>query len=406
MVGITLSHYKIEDAIGHGGMGVVYRAIDTRLGRAVAVKVIAPGAAGDRDRRARFLGEARAASALNHPNIVTIHEVDHADGIDFLVMELVTGRPLNEAIPRDGLPIARALELAEQVAGALATAHAAGIVHRDVKPANIVISGDGQAKVLDFGLAKLMTPSADAGAATMTVSPGTAAGIVMGTAAYMTPEEEQGLPVGDRSDIFSFGAVLYEMLAGRRPCGGDSSIATVANILLQAPAPLVSIRRDVPAAFDALVTACLEKTPSARPDAHEVLDRLRTIRERLTSRRLDVRAALRQPAIVGTAAAAVVVAAVLGWWWWSVSARVRWARTVAIPEIRRLAEGEEMAAAYGLAFRARDVLPDDPQLAQLWTDLTFETSISTEPPGADVLMGAYDDRETTWYPPGDRRSSR
>src|SRR6266508_360624 len=197
MIGTTLSHYRIENLIGQGGMGVVYRAIDTRLGRVVAVKVIAAGAAGDRDRRDRFLKEARAASALNHPNIVTIHEVDHADGIDFLIMELVGGRPLNEMIPRGGLPVDRALELAEQIAGALAAAHAASIVHRDVKPANIVISDGGQAKVLDFGLAKRLAAAAQADAATMGVAPATELGIVVGTVAYMSPEQAQGKPIGD-----------------------------------------------------------------------------------------------------------------------------------------------------------------------------------------------------------------
>src|SRR3954452_1625691 len=140
MIGTTLSHYKIEDRIGQGGMGVVYRATDTRLGRVVAIKVIAADAAGDQDRRERFVKEARSASALNHPNIVTIHEVDHAEGIDFLVMELVSGRPLNEMISRGGLPVARALELVDQIAAALATADAAAIVHLDVKLANVVIS--------------------------------------------------------------------------------------------------------------------------------------------------------------------------------------------------------------------------------------------------------------------------
>ena len=225
MIGTTLSHYKIEDRLGQGGMGVVYRATDTRLGRVVAIKVITPDAAGDRDRRDRFLREARAAFALNHPNIVTIHEVDHANGIDFLVMELVAGRPLNEMIPRTGLLVERALSLGEQIADALAVAHASGIVHRDVKPANIVISDSGQAKMLDFGLAKVLAP-ADPAADTMTGAPGTQLGVVVGTIAYMSPEQAQGRPISDRSDIFSFGAVLYEMLAGRRPFG-DATVASI-----------------------------------------------------------------------------------------------------------------------------------------------------------------------------------
>ena len=213
----------------------------------VAIKVIAAGAAGDRDRRDRFLKEARAASALNHPNIVTIHEVDHANGIDFLVMELVGGRPLNELIPRGGMPVDRVLELAEQMAGALAAAHAAGIVHRDVKPANIVIADGGQAKMLDFGLAKPLARRGDGRRGDDdAAAPATELGIVVGTVAYMSPEQAQGRPIGDRSDIFSFGAVLYEMLAGRKPFAGDSSIVTVAGILTQTPAPIGSSRSDVP----------------------------------------------------------------------------------------------------------------------------------------------------------------
>jgi formylglycine-generating enzyme required for sulfatase activity/predicted Ser/Thr protein kinase len=400
MIGTTLSHYKIEQLIGQGGMGVVYRALDTRLGRVVAVKVIAAAAAGDRDRRDRFLKEARAASALNHPNIVTIHEVDHADGIDFLVMELVGGRPLNELIPRGGLPIDRALELAEQIAGALAAAHAAGIVHRDVKPANIVIADGGQAKMLDFGLAKPLAAAAPADAATMGVAPATEFGIVVGTVAYMSPEQAQGKPIGDRSDIFSFGAVLYEMLAGRKPFTGDSSIVTVASILTQTPAPVGSARSDVPAALEALVTACLEKTPARRPSAREVADRLRAMRERLTAGRLDVRLLARRPPVVSAVAAVAVVAIALGWWWWSATARVRWARTVAMPEIRRLSERDNMDAAYRLATQARAVLPDDPDLARLWNQVTFETSLTTDPPGAEVEVKGYVTRDAAWLPLG------
>ena len=400
MVGTTLSHYRLEHLIGQGGMGVVYRAIDTRLGRVVAIKVIAPGAAGDRDRRDRFIKEARAASALNHPNIVTIYEVDHADGIDFLVMELVGGRPLNELIPRGGMAVDRVLELAEQIAGGLAAAHAAGIVHRDIKPANIVIADGGQAKMLDFGLAKSLAPAANAGAATMGVAPATELGIVVGTVAYMSPEQAQGRPIGDRSDIFSFGAVLYEMLAGRKPFAGDSSIVTVARILSETPPPIRSSRSDVPPALEALVTACLEKTPARRPGAREVADRLKTMRERLTAGRLDVRALVRRPAVVSATAAIAVVAIALGWWWWTANARVRWARTVAIPEIRRLTERDDMDGAYRLAMQARSVLPDDQQLAQLLNESTFETSISTDPPGADVMMKGYGARDAAWLPLG------
>jgi eukaryotic-like serine/threonine-protein kinase len=395
MIGTTLSHYKIEDRIGQGGMGVVYRATDTRLGRVVAIKVIAADAAGGRDRRDRFLREARSASALNHPNIVTIHEVDHANGIDFLVMELVGGRPLNELIPRAGLPLERAIELAEQIANALAIAHASGIVHRDVKPANIVISDSGQAKMLDFGLAKVLAPP-DPAADTMTAAPATAFGIVVGTIAYMSPEQAQGRPISDRSDIFSFGAVLYEMLAGRRPFGGD----TVTSLLMETPPPIGSARKDIPPALEALVAACLDKTPARRPGARDVADRLKAIKGRLTAGRLDVRALLRQRAFVAALAAVAVTALSLGWWWWAANARVRWARTVAIPQIRLLSEGDQVYGAYMLAAEARTVLPDDAQLTGLWNDVAFPITVTTDPPGAEIAIRPYAAQDATWHPVG------
>jgi hypothetical protein len=298
------------------------------------------------------------------------------------------------------MAVDRALELAEQIAGGLAAAHAAGIVHRDIKPANIVIADGGQAKMLDFGLAKPLAAAAPADAATMGVAPATELGIVVGTVAYMSPEQAQGRPIGDRSDIFSFGAVLYEMLAGRKPFAGDSSIVTVARILSDTPPPIRSSRSDVPPALEALVTACLEKTPARRPGAREVADRLKTMRERLTAGRLDVRALVRRPSVVGSVGAVAVVAIALGWWWWSANARVRWARTVAIPEIGRLSERDDMDGAYRLATEARAVLPDDPELTRLWNQLTFETSISTDPPGADVEMKGYAVRDAAWLPLG------
>jgi formylglycine-generating enzyme required for sulfatase activity/dienelactone hydrolase len=392
MIGTTVSHYRIEHRLGQGGMGVVYRAVDTRLRRVVAIKVITPAAAADRDRRDRFLAEARAASALNHPNIVTIHEVDHAGGVDFLVMELVAGRPLNELIPRAGLPVDRAIAFAIQIADALATAHAAGIVHRDVKPANIVIADSGQAKVLDFGLAKVLAPM-DPVADTMTAAPRTEPGVVVGTLAYVSPEQALGQPIGDRSDIFSFGAVLYEMLAGRRPFGD----ATLAGILTGTPAPVGSIRKAIPPALDALVAECLDKTAARRPGAREVADRLSAIQARLTTSRLRARMVLRHPLFVGAMVTVVLATLGLGWWWWAANARLRWARTVAIPEIQRLSDSDDMYAAYMLAAEARGVLPDDGELAGLWNDVTFPATITTDPPGAEISIRPYAARDEEWH---------
>src|SRR5688500_17047064 len=182
----TLSHYRLEEQIGRGGMGVVYRAVDTRLGRAVAIKVLPPDTTADPARRKRLIQEARAASALNHPHIVTIHEVDEHEGTTFIAMELVDGMPLDKALAAGPMPVVQALEYGAQIASALEAAHAAGIVHRDVKPANIVITRDNRVKVLDFGVAKLAKLAPD----DMTLSvPGTVAGSIIGTAAYMSPEQ-------------------------------------------------------------------------------------------------------------------------------------------------------------------------------------------------------------------------
>jgi eukaryotic-like serine/threonine-protein kinase len=214
--GTRLGAYEIVSLIGKGGMGEVYSARDTRLHRTVAVKVLPREQMADPDRRRRFLQEARAASALNHPNIVTLHDIAHDGDVDFLVMEHVAGTPLDAVIARDRLPPERTFVYALQIARALAAAHAAGVVHRDIKPANILITADRQVKVLDFGLAKLAEP-ADEVAPTTVVHPGTEPGVVVGTIAYMAPEQARGEPIDARSDLFSLGAVLFEMATGRRP---------------------------------------------------------------------------------------------------------------------------------------------------------------------------------------------
>ena len=395
MIGTTLSHYKIEDRIGQGGMGVVYRATDTRLGRAVAIKVIAADAAGDRDRRDRFLREARSASALNHPNIVTIHEVDHANGIDFLVMELVGGHPLNEMIPRAGLPLERAIELAEQIANALAIAHASGIVHRDVKPSNIVISDSGQAKMLDFGLAKVLAPP----------DPAARHGDGCARDGVWSRRRHDRLYVAGTgagaADHRSLGHLLVRRRAVRN-ARRSSAVRrdTVASILTETPPPIGSARKDMLPALEALIAACLDKTPARRPGARDVADRLRAIRGRLTAGRLDVRALLQRRAFVAGLAAVVVTALSLGWWWWAANARVRWARTVAIPQIRLLSETDDMYGVYMLATQARTVLPDDAQLTGLWNDVAFPATVTTDPPGAEIAIRPYAAHDAAWYPVG------
>ncbi len=219
MVGQTLSHYEILEKLGEGGMGVVYKARDTRLGRLVAIKVLPPGKTGDEKRRLRFIREAKAASALNHTNIVIVHDIATTeDGTDFIVMEFLPGAPLSRVIAGSTLSIATCVKYGIQIAEALATTHANGIIHRDLKPGNVLIADSGVVKVLDFGLAKL-SQAASAGDSTgedaVTVTEAlTEAGVVMGTAAYMSPEQAIGEAVDAASDIFSLGIVLYEMVAG------------------------------------------------------------------------------------------------------------------------------------------------------------------------------------------------
>jgi Tol biopolymer transport system component/predicted Ser/Thr protein kinase len=268
VTGTTISHYEILDKIGEGGMGQVYKARDVLLNRTAALKVLpADGAADVDDKRRRFVQEAQAASALNHPNIVTIYEVGEADGRDFIAMELIAGRPLDEVIGGKALPLGKALAYAIQIADALAAAHAAGIVHRDLKPGNVMVADSGLIKVLDFGLAKLVTPGVSESDATRTVlqaSPKTAAGTILGTVAYMSPEQAEGKLIDHRSDIFSFGALLYETLTGRRAFQGDSAVSTLAAILTAEPAPLSGSAPDLPAELSRIVGRCLRKAPERR----------------------------------------------------------------------------------------------------------------------------------------------
>jgi eukaryotic-like serine/threonine-protein kinase len=244
--GKRLGSYEIVELIGAGGMGQVYRATDTRLRRTVAVKVLPPGRFHGPELKRRFLQEARAASALKHPNIVTIHDIASQDGVDYLVMEHIAGKPLDKTIPPKGLPLRDALAYAIQISSALAAAHTAGIVHRDIKPANIMITAEAQTKILDFGLAKLAEAPASAGNETITQHPSlTTPGMVVGTVAYMSPEQAAGRELDHRTDIFSLGVVLYEMLSGRRPFQGGSPVEIMHSIMHDAPPPLAGVPPEV-----------------------------------------------------------------------------------------------------------------------------------------------------------------
>ena len=262
-----LGPYAVIAPLGAGGMGEVYRARDTRLGREVAIKVLPAERMADEGRRRRFVEEARAASALNHPNIVTIHEIESAEGIDFIVMELVAGQTLDGLIPRQGMGVSEALRVSIPITEALAHAHAHGIVHRDLKPANVIVTRDGVVKVLDFGLAKLVRDEPDDPGETLTTATGsglTRPGAITGTAAYMSPEQATGGKVDARTDIFSFGALLYEMVTGQRAFAGKTVSDTLQAVVRDQPPPPRERVPAIPEALERLIQLCLRKEPDRR----------------------------------------------------------------------------------------------------------------------------------------------
>ncbi|MGE5357983.1 MAG: protein kinase domain-containing protein [Bacteroidales bacterium] len=335
--GTRLGPYEIAGALGEGGMGEVYKARDSRLGRFVAIKVLRADAPLDRDRRLRFEQEARAASGLNHPNICTIHDIGEDEargGRPFIVMELLDGRSLKAAIGERPLPIKRLLDLAIQIVDALDAAHRSGIVHRDIKPANVFITSRGDAKLLDFGLAKLQPPPQPAGesAATRSAVPSlTEAGTIVGTVAYMSPEQAMGQELDARTDLFSFGAVLYEMATGRQAFTGDSTVETIEAVLHATPAEPVRLNALVPPELEQIIAKALEKDREVRyqsaADLHADLERLRRqlsaetpsgVHPAAWTSRVTVAGRLRRPVVILAAAGVVALIAVaIGttlWW--------------------------------------------------------------------------------------------
>jgi serine/threonine protein kinase len=327
MVGKTISHYTIEEKLGEGGMGVVYKARDTHLGRFAALKLLPADKVADPERKRRFVQEAKSASALNHPNIITIYDIDQADGVDFIAMEYVDGKTLDRLIPRNGMRLEDVLKYAIQIAGALSRAHAAGIIHRDIKPANIMATPDGHLKVLDFGLAKLTeVVEGDTECLTATIeaggNSGTEEGAVIGTVAYMSPEQAEGKKVDTRSDVFSFGSVLYQMATGRRPFQDETKISTLAAILHKEPSAIREIAAGVPRDLEKIIARCLRKDPNRRfQHMDDVRVALEELKEESESGKLEIgvlapttRPAFSNPARWTVVALSLITLAGVVWW--------------------------------------------------------------------------------------------
>ncbi len=400
MIGTTLSHFKITAKLGEGGMGEVYRAEDLKLKREVALKVLPAHLAARPDRLERFQREAETLAALNHPNVVGIYSVEKAEEMRFLIMERVVGHSLGEVIPAEGLAPAVFFDLAVAIAGAMATAHAKGILHRDLKPANVMVTGDGVAKVLDLGLAKLLEESegTDEDLPTRTASP-TALGAVMGTVAYMSPEQAEGKPVGPPSDVFSLGVLFYEMLSGASPFRRESAALSLAAVLHDRPPPIRRLRRSLPRDLERILERCLAKKPEGRYPSAEALGRdLEASRDRYRRRHAGARAVLRRPIVAIPGLVLLIAGFGLSVWLWRGSAHRHWAREVALPEIERLVEASwrDATEAYELAVEAERYIPDDPHLASLLSRCSLNVSMTTEPPGARISVKRYGAPSDEW----------
>jgi hypothetical protein len=399
--GIRFGPYEIQSLLGAGGMGEVYSARDTRLQRTVAIKVLPVHLSSNPELHARFEQEAKSISALQHPNICVVHDIGSQDGVDFMVMEYVAGQTIDKLIPPGGMATDQALRYATQVADALARAHAAGIVHRDLKPTNIMVNESGLVKVLDFGLAKLAAPPSKTSGedATMATTPG----MIVGTVAYMSPEQAEGKPIDARSDVFSFGSVLYEMLTARRAFQGQSTAALLSAVTRDDPKPLGEVKRDVPSEVRRIVTRCLKKDPTARyASGADLALELKDCRELLfpesgamLSPARIIREVQRPRVLVPLLLTVILLGAGAAW----LVKRYRdagWARDVALPQISLLADQGKFGEAYALAVTAGKSIPDDAALTRLWPVISYQTSLETAPPGADVYRRAYSDTNAPW----------
>ncbi|HEX7708812.1 MAG TPA: serine/threonine-protein kinase [Thermoanaerobaculia bacterium] len=394
-----LAHYEIVSLLGRGGMGEVYRALDTRLGREVALKVL-PSERGEATiRLARFEREAKTLAALDHPGIVTVFSVEEAQGVPFLTMQLIEGTTLSHLIPNEGLSASRVIELAIPLADALAAAHEKEIVHRDIKPGNVMVTADGRVKVLDFGLARKVEARAVVANDPTLVHGPTQQGQIVGTLPYMSPEQIEGRDLGPASDVFALGVMLYEMSTGSRPFRGDSPPALISSILKDAPPPPSQISRTASRELDHLIACCLEKEPSRRITAQQLRDSLVAIRDAASESRRPSR--IKLPVLAGIALAGIALLVLAS----IAVSRSRRAAFVAesIPRIEQFARELKFVEGFALATeveRRGGAVP-----AEAWEATSSLVSVSSAPSGAAISIRPIGS-EDSWTSLGERLSSR
>lgn len=395
MIGSTVSHYRIVDELGQGGMGIVYKAEDLRLDRTVALKFLPRDMTRDPVAKTRFVHEAKAASALDHPNICTVYEIgDTDDGQMYIAMAYYDGQSLRDLIDETPVSIQTGLDFAVQLANGLTKAHEAEIVHRDIKPANVMVTMDGVVKIVDFGLAKVAEQTHV-----------TQEGSTIGTAAYMSPEQARGEDVDARSDQWSLGAVMFEMFAGRRAFKGDYSQAIIYSILNEDPPRVRDLNPEIPPELDRVIMRALEKEPSSRFESvNELASELQVLLDRergIAAGGVDLRSILRlarSPRVLVPAVIVVVALIAGGVWYSGRQAAVRHAREVILPRIDTLMETSwsDFIDVYRLAEEAEQVIPNDPHLVEIIAQSTRAIDVTTDPPGAEVRVKPYANPDEEW----------
>jgi serine/threonine protein kinase/formylglycine-generating enzyme required for sulfatase activity len=389
--GHKLGRYTVIEPIGSGGMGAVYRARDEKLERDVAIKILSPGLVTGDEAHRRFRKEALALAKLSHPHIAAVYDVGEQEGVDYLVMECVPGQTLAAKLRSGPLAVEDATSIVLEIAGALEEAHEQGVIHRDLKPANVMITPKGHVKVLDFGIAKLLSPSTPDATASLET------GCLIGTPLYMSPEQAKGNAVDARTDLWSLGVIYYELLAGRTPFQGEGNIAVLHAIIESPPASLREFRPDAPQLASQIICRALEKDPANRyQSASEVLRETSDLLSRTASRSHDVAAKRRSRAVALSAIVALLLTIAAGVWFFHFTSKRQWAREEAIPQITSLIADRKPLAAFDVLQEAEKYLPSDPQLKQIADQNTLTSSMTSSPLGATVAIQDYSTPDASW----------